>query len=95
MSGGDRMNSSTRVSAVGACGRLRLRLALPGIKWPRYSRTPALGPFARYLGYPQAHAQPGCEDKLDWANGWQNPARPLSFEMEKRTDADSSRVYPL
>jgi hypothetical protein len=51
----------------GTRGRLRLRLILTSIKWSRYSRTPALEPLARYLGYPQvwllgarAHAQPGA-----------------------------------
>jgi hypothetical protein len=37
-----------------AGGHLWLRLVLPGIKWPHHSRTPALGLFARYLGYPRA-----------------------------------------
>jgi hypothetical protein len=56
----------------GVCGLLRLHLVIPGIKWSRYLRTPAIEPFARYLGYPRAwlsgawvHAQPGCKDKLD------------------------------
>jgi hypothetical protein len=35
----------------GARGHLRLCLVLLGIKWPCYSRTLALGPLARYLGY--------------------------------------------
>jgi hypothetical protein len=49
-----------------------LCLILYSIKWPRYSRTPALGPLAWNLGYPRAwlsgvrvHVKSGCEDKLD------------------------------
>jgi hypothetical protein len=38
----------------GARGHLWLRLVLPGIKYHRYPRTPALCPLAWYLGYPQA-----------------------------------------
>jgi hypothetical protein len=75
----------------GACGRLRLRLVLPAIKWPRYLRIPALGPLTRYLGYPftwtlgdRVHAQPWCEGKLDWVDKWWNPAHPQLFEMGKK-----------
>jgi hypothetical protein len=38
----------------GACGHLWLCLVLPSIKWHCHSRTPALGLFARYLGYLRA-----------------------------------------
>jgi hypothetical protein len=38
----------------GTHGRLGLCLNLSSIKWPHNSRTLTLGPFAWYLGYPQA-----------------------------------------
>jgi hypothetical protein len=37
----------------GTRGRLWLCLVLPDIEWPRFLRTPALKPLARYLGYPR------------------------------------------
>jgi hypothetical protein len=42
---------------LGTRGRLRLCLIMFGIKWPHHSRTLALEPLARYLGYPQVWLQ--------------------------------------
>jgi hypothetical protein len=75
---------------LSARGCLRLHLVLPSIKWPCYSRTPALGPFDRYIGYPRAwlsearaHAESRCEDKLDQVNRWQNPTHLWSLSWGK------------
>jgi hypothetical protein len=57
---------------VGTCGYVLSCLVLNVLAT---QGPPTLGPLARYLEYPRtwllgarAHAQPGCEDKLDWAD---------------------------
>jgi hypothetical protein len=56
-------NSVLECLLPGTRGRWWLHLILPGIKWTHYLRTPALGPLARYLGYPWAWL-PGPERML-------------------------------
>jgi hypothetical protein len=62
------MDSNTQVLVCHA--HVVMSWVLSSIKWLCYSRTPALGAFARYLGYPwawligaRAHAELGCEDR--------------------------------
>jgi hypothetical protein len=83
----------------GAGGHLRLCLVLSSIKWPCFSKTPALMPLAWYLGYlrvwlprAQAHAQSRCEGKFRL--GWQVMKYCLLTVIEtgKRTGTDCSRV---
>jgi hypothetical protein len=61
----------------GTRGLLWLRLVLPGIKWHRYLKTPALWPLTQYSGHPRAwlpraraSATLGCVGELDLAYRW-------------------------